>query len=363
MSAPRVPAGVSGENAAALDAFATHLKSRTPHTRTAYLRDVTQPASCRALPMAKLERPQLMRFVGHCTARLSGEALRAHSAWRVFYRFLIERDGTLKDDPAPASRRPNRADCRPRFRPRKREARDDRQRRPARHPRPRTVRARLLSGLRRPSLAQLDIEGCDLTTGEVRVFGKGSKERIVPVGTAARDAITRWLGAGRARGAAETAMFIGVAGAGCRCARSSSGCERAIRQGLSRHVHPTCCAIRRVAMCSSRRAICAPCRRCRARVDRQHAGVHASRFPGNREGIRRRAPAREAQAVEVKRLTVAVISAGYLFRPANILTGGVQNGAGCGARNPLERGLRQGGVTSSSRDYLAAHHRTARRAC
>ena len=53
MSVPRVPAGVSAENAAALDAFAMHLASRTPHTRIAYLRDVTQLCELAGtLPMA-----------------------------------------------------------------------------------------------------------------------------------------------------------------------------------------------------------------------------------------------------------------------------------------------------------------------
>jgi integrase/recombinase XerC len=245
MPAPRVPAGVSAENAAALDAFAMHLASRTPHTRIAYLRDVAQLCELAGtLPMASLDRRQLMRFVATLHGRgLSGRSLaRTLSAWRAFYRFLIERDGTLKDDPCAGIKAPKSARRLPSALSPEEAARlvtidsDD----------PFAVRDRALfelaysSGLRLSELAQLDVEGCDLATGEVRVLGKGSKERIVPVGTAARDAITRWLGARAPHAApAETAMFIGRRGRrlSVRAIQQRLG-EWAIRQGLSRHVHP-----------------------------------------------------------------------------------------------------------------------------
>jgi integrase/recombinase XerC len=96
------------------------------------------------------------------------------------------------------------------------------------------------SGLRLSELAQLDVAGCDLVTGEVRVLGKGSKERIVPVGAAAREAIGRWLpvrGAHAAQG--EDAMFVGRHGRRLSPrAIEQRLAEWAIRQGLSRHVHP-----------------------------------------------------------------------------------------------------------------------------
>jgi integrase/recombinase XerC len=96
------------------------------------------------------------------------------------------------------------------------------------------------SGLRLSELAQLDIAGCDLTSGEVRVLGKGSKERIVPVGQAAREAVARWLDVRRAHAASEElALFIGRRGRRLspRAIQQRLG-EWAIRQGLSRHVHP-----------------------------------------------------------------------------------------------------------------------------
>ncbi|WP_269446588.1 site-specific tyrosine recombinase [Cephaloticoccus primus] len=53
------------------------------------------------------------------------------------------------------------------------------------------------SGLRVTELGTLTIQQVDLEHGFLRVFGKGSKERVIPVGSKATAAITRWLEAGR----------------------------------------------------------------------------------------------------------------------------------------------------------------------
>jgi integrase/recombinase XerC len=96
------------------------------------------------------------------------------------------------------------------------------------------------SGLRLSELAQLDVAGCDLAAGEVRVMGKGSKERIVPVGAAARDAVTRWLAVrSTSKVVDEHAMFVGRNGKRLSPrAIQQRLAEWALRQGLSRHVHP-----------------------------------------------------------------------------------------------------------------------------
>src|SRR5690606_34414531 len=50
------------------------------------------------------------------------------------------------------------------------------------------------SGLRLAELCSLDVDDAPMIrTGEVRVKGKGSKERVVPVGRYARAALDRWL--------------------------------------------------------------------------------------------------------------------------------------------------------------------------
>ncbi len=53
------------------------------------------------------------------------------------------------------------------------------------------------SGLRVTELLSLNLQQVDLEHGFLRVFGKGSKERIVPVGDKARDAITLYLSGAR----------------------------------------------------------------------------------------------------------------------------------------------------------------------
>jgi integrase/recombinase XerD len=68
---------------------------------------------------------------------------------------------------------------------------------------PRALRDRALlelfysSGLRVSELAGLMLQQVDLENNFLRVFGKGSKERVVPIGSRARDALASYLTSGR----------------------------------------------------------------------------------------------------------------------------------------------------------------------
>ena len=70
---------------------------------------------------------------------------------------------------------------------------------------PRTLRDRAIlelfysSGLRVSEIGALMLQQVDLENGFIRVFGKGSKERVVPVGGRACDALTTYLTVGRPR--------------------------------------------------------------------------------------------------------------------------------------------------------------------
>lgn len=55
------------------------------------------------------------------------------------------------------------------------------------------------SGLRISELCKLTLQQLDLDHGFVRVFGKGRKERVVPVGAKAKEALQAYLVAGRSR--------------------------------------------------------------------------------------------------------------------------------------------------------------------
>ncbi len=71
------------------------------------------------------------------------------------------------------------------------------------------------SGIRVGELSALDIDDIDLAAGVVRVMGKGSKERTVPFGGPARDALQAWLARGRplvATAQSGPAVFLGRRG-------------------------------------------------------------------------------------------------------------------------------------------------------
>ncbi len=53
------------------------------------------------------------------------------------------------------------------------------------------------TGLRVSELVTLPLVACNLQSGFLKVIGKGNKERLVPFGTAAREAIERYLESGR----------------------------------------------------------------------------------------------------------------------------------------------------------------------
>ena len=71
------------------------------------------------------------------------------------------------------------------------------------------------TGIRVGELAGLDIDDLDRERRVVRVFGKGRKERSVPYGLPAADAVALWLERGRPALAIDTsgaAMFLGARG-------------------------------------------------------------------------------------------------------------------------------------------------------
>ena len=95
------------------------------------------------------------------------------------------------------------------------------------------------SGLRLSELVGLDVDSLQ-SDRTVRVVGKGRKERIVPVGRKALEALDRWIGerAGIA-GRGETALFVGRNGArlGARAVQLRVAYWARV-QGLNVKVHP-----------------------------------------------------------------------------------------------------------------------------
>jgi integrase/recombinase XerC len=93
------------------------------------------------------------------------------------------------------------------------------------------------SGLRLSELCGLRWMDVDLDGGEVRVLGKGSKTRIVPVG---RYAVTALRALGAAEGTlADTPIFRGRGGAPINPRTVQLRMNKlAVLQGLPRHLHP-----------------------------------------------------------------------------------------------------------------------------
>lgn len=96
------------------------------------------------------------------------------------------------------------------------------------------------SGLRLSELAGLTIERVDWASGEVRVWGKGAKERIVPVGEPALRALAGWCAARKELAPADCkALFVSQHGAPISVRSIQARMKAwALKQGLPRHVHP-----------------------------------------------------------------------------------------------------------------------------
>lgn len=68
------------------------------------------------------------------------------------------------------------------------------------------------SGLRLSELQGLDLGDLDLSANEVKVLGKGSKERILPIGSKAKDALNRWLAVRLGFSPKDNAVFLNQRG-------------------------------------------------------------------------------------------------------------------------------------------------------
>jgi len=100
------------------------------------------------------------------------------------------------------------------------------------------------SGLRLSELTSLDLDSLDLKDATVRVVGKGSRTRVVPIGRYALAALQNWLTMRNTtlqdvNAAAETALFISQRGTrlGGRSVQLRLQ-QWAVRQGLPVDVHP-----------------------------------------------------------------------------------------------------------------------------
>jgi len=96
------------------------------------------------------------------------------------------------------------------------------------------------SGLRLAELTGLDQGDVDLADGTVSVTGKGGKDRVIPVGRYARDALRTWLThRGELADAGEQAMFVSTRGSRLSPRSVQARVDHwARRQGIDMRVYP-----------------------------------------------------------------------------------------------------------------------------
>ena len=95
------------------------------------------------------------------------------------------------------------------------------------------------TGIRCAELVGLDLAEVDLEARMIRVLGKGRKERVVPFGTRAREALRRWLPARLRMRPASDALFVNAKGGRLTDRSVRKLVTRRVQQvALSRRISP-----------------------------------------------------------------------------------------------------------------------------
>jgi integrase/recombinase XerC len=242
----------TGARAASVGAYLDELAQQrrlSAHTVKNYGRDLDLlgeligelPGEC---GFGAIETHHIRRFVAQLHGRgLGGRSLgRTLSAWRGFYRWLGQH-AMATHNPVDSVRPPKS----PRALPKALSPDEANRLLTAAAADLLEVRDQAIfelfysCGMRLAELAALDLSCLDdLLAGEVRVLGKRSKLRLVPVGSKAREAVAVWAAQrDRLASADETALFVGQRGRrlGMRMIQLRLQ-RRGLAQGLPARVHP-----------------------------------------------------------------------------------------------------------------------------
>ncbi len=188
--------------------FAEHMatvRGLSPHTITAYAKDVRQFASWVKFQTggetdpADVDHTLLRSFLGTLRRRgyASGTVARKLASLRAFFRYL-HNSGVIEQDPATLLHSPRKSHRLPSFFSREEMAAA--LQKPDGDPflvaRDRAILEFLYStGVRLAELVGLNVEDVDRRDRTARVAGKGSKERITPIGGPALEALDDYLAA------------------------------------------------------------------------------------------------------------------------------------------------------------------------
>ena len=229
--------------------FVAHLRQErrmSAHTAAAYGRDLERlRAFCEQRKLAAwndLDNLQLRTFAAseHAGGMAPRSIQRRLSAVRTFYEFLV-REGECSTNPALDVRAPKSTKRLPTT------LDTDQMGRLLQFRTDDTLSTRdkailelfYSSGLRLSELTGLDLQAVDLNDRTVRVDGKGSKTRILPIGRFAIDALRLWLAERATLPTQDTAVFIGRGGRRLTPRAVQLRVDTwARRMGLPMHVHP-----------------------------------------------------------------------------------------------------------------------------
>ena len=230
-----------------LDGYLAWLRNEKQYsalTAENYARDLRHLFELAAdIPLASLKIHHIRRYIAQLHSKgLGGRSLaRMLSAWRGFFTYLM-RDHGLTDNPCTGLRAPKSPKTLPQA------LSPDEAARLVELPAdtPEAIRDKAMfelfysSGLRLAELVNLDPAQLDMGAGEVRVTGKGSKTRIVPLGTFAIAALQAWLAIrGQLSKADETALFVGARGNRITPRVVQLRMRQwGIKQGITSNVHP-----------------------------------------------------------------------------------------------------------------------------
>lgn len=235
----------------ALRGYALYLRAErnvSEHTRRAYAGDVRQFAGTLGGTAPEAVGADAVRgFLAELHGRRHPATVgRKLAALRSFYGYLV-REGHCRSDPTaglPAPRTPKRLpsplpidDC-ARLLDSLADAKT-----------PAELRDRALlellygAGLRVGEAVGLDVRDVELHRGEVRVLGKGRKERVVPLPGASLDALRAWIDSRRGPGALSEPLFVALRGSGERRRLGERDVRRILRRvasraGVAGSVHP-----------------------------------------------------------------------------------------------------------------------------
>lgn len=232
-----------------LDAYCMHLRSErqvSPHTLDAYRRDLNKVVAwcgqAQVASWADLDIQHLRSFVArlHQQGQSSRSLARLLSAVRGLYQYL-NRENICQHDPANGLSPPKGERRLPKTLDTDRTAQlldggveDDFLAR-----RDHAILELLYSsGLRLSELTGLNLDQLDLSAGLVQVLGKGSKTRVLPVGSKARQALEAWLPLRAMTNPADDAVFVSQKGTRLKPRAIQVRLRAAGERELGQNLHP-----------------------------------------------------------------------------------------------------------------------------